>query len=314
MERLSYEQELLLGDRCVARRRITDLIAEEDRQPTAAEKKIIDIGDKAATELVRCYLPFIQGCASRIMERSGGSAGSIVEPGDLVGIGVTNALLRTRSFNPRGSLKPGGHSGVRFANYIKLDIIKAMRKELITNSSVLSVDPIKVMNTSRWNIATKEFFEEFGKHPTDEQIEEITGISKNQILRGNFQRSAATQVEEWTIESDSAEVRMVEASDKISLSEDNIKSSLIMIEVLAEYFTPDDLQFIIEAYGLIDGIPKDPGQLNEYYPDRFKSSMSSRRWFKNIAARMTHPQYRARIALKIAEVKARENSHLMSDA
>lgn len=302
INKLSYEEELALGDRCVAKRKVTDLLELEDRQPTNEEKRIIRDGDAAARELVESYLPFIRSCANKIIKSHGGS-GSILEEGDLVAIGTTNALLRTRSFNPRGKPDENGEqpkrAGKRFANYIRKDVTKAMSREATAMNSVMTGDPTKIINTNRWHAAKMGFREDHGRLPTEHELEELTGLDSTMILNSNYQFSSAGQIEEWTTEADNADVRMIEPSERVELGDDGVLAALTLIRAISHVFKPSEVHYIVQAYGLIDSEPKDPDQLFESYPEKFTSTMASRRWMKGISARITHPQYLRRIRLAL---------------
>ena len=96
---LTYDQELELSGLIVARRKVRDLIEYEDREPTQDEAATMEAGDRAASELVEAYLPFIHKLAHSIARQSNYA----VDPQDLAQEGVVAAIRSTWAFNAQGN-------------------------------------------------------------------------------------------------------------------------------------------------------------------------------------------------------------------
>lgn len=300
-EKLTYQEELTLGDQCVARRAITDLLEEEEREPTEEEAKVIETGDRAASRLVEKYTPFIARLANTEFQKSPHSDGSLAAVDDLINVGVLHALLRTRSFNPRGAMEydGSGRPGVRFATYIRRDASKAMRIALQHGAMVMKVDRPRIANTAIWNATREELKVTLRRTPTDAEISEVTGFGRDKIFSENYIRPRFEQAEEVTIAADSSSMTMKSLGDNVHLSHDNTQAALRFILAVAPHFTLSNTQLMVEMFGIMDGNPKERdamGRLTETYPDIFPKAFIAQRWFKSVSARLTHPQFMARIA------------------
>lgn len=304
-DKLSYEEELVLGDKCVALRRVNDLLEREDREPTPEERKIIEEGNAATQELVQRYLPFITKMANTVFRTSthGGSS-SISSVDDLIQVGSLNAILRSRSFNPRGG--GNGHAGVRFASYIQRDITKAMRSALTSGAMVMKVDPAKVSRTAIWNSTREGLQAKLGRVPKDEEIEQVTGFGRDKIFSTNYIRPQFDQIEDIAAHADSSQMALTQAGDSIMIEEDAMQGALRYCLAVSPHFKVNDVQIMIEMFGITDGVPKERekvGSLAEIYPETFTKPFAAQRWFKQISARLTHPQYMSRIARSLQSTK-----------
>ena len=320
-DRLSYAEELHLGDACVARRKVTDLLeAEGDREPTAEEARIIREGDQAAQKLVQSYLPFIAGCARRVADQARSRTGTIIEIDDLLSRAVINAMLRTRSFNPRrgagaddeildenGAPKPKQPKGVRFAQYIERDIMKVMRADATTASSPFTLEVARVYNAEKWRSARENFIADFERAPTDAELTEITGLNPSQIVSPDrFLRMRGVDVDERPTMPVGDEAN---PHREVRVAPEYLVYGSAVVRALMQVIPAEDLPYLVASYGLFGGEVINAESISARFSDRFAIPASGRRWFRSMTARLTHPQGMARIARTLRSIKALDDRY-----
>ncbi|MDI9907977.1 hypothetical protein [Rhodococcus sp. IEGM 1406] len=245
---LTYEEELRLSDRIVARRRIRDLLQEEEREPLGSELDVVEDGDRAATELIRAYLPHINKIASSIYHRNIQNKSSVGwDRNDLFDEGVIAALRVTNSFNARGT---DNHPGVRFAKYSSLAISKAMNRLIAKNSTPYRADTAAIQATWRWLAATDEFVRDHGRRPTDEELEDITGFACTYVLPSIPSRSTFGDVHD-------PEYVSIPESDPASISDDVAykQSAELLLEVLESMLAEKYMKYARILFSVDENLP-----------------------------------------------------------
>src|SRR5699024_10464539 len=121
----------------------------------------------------------------------------------------------------------------------------------------------------KWVAAKAAFVDEHERQPTDEEMEEITGVRASQIYTGHYLKSSAPQIEEWTTSSDTSDLTLAPVSPLIEYESDNAGYIFTLLLALGEALEPTDMHMALEVYGVLDGNPKDPSYLYEAFPEMF---------------------------------------------
>ncbi|NMM83098.1 hypothetical protein B2J88_01725 [Rhodococcus sp. SRB_17] len=299
---LTYDEELKLSDRVVARRRISDLVTAEDREPMGPEIEVIEDGDQAATELVRAYLPHVSKIASTIFHRNIGNRSSVGwDRNDLFDEGVIAALRVTNSFNARGT---GDHPGIRFANYSSLAIGKAMNRLVAKNSVLHRADTAAIQATWRWHTATDEFVREHGRHPTDEELEDITGFSSTYVVPSIPSRSTFGDVH------DPEYVSILEANPASITDDVSYKQNAeLLLEVLDTMLADKYMKYARILFSVDENRSRDAAETAEILDVPQRRVEAVNEYLMNF---ISHPRYRVWAHQIITEKKAIRDGILAS--
>ncbi|MCD2104872.1 hypothetical protein ACQR36_17245 [Rhodococcus erythropolis] len=279
---LTYDDELALSDRLVARRQVRDKLCAEERAPTEEEAAILSDGETAATDLVRAYLPYISKLASTICDRNIENKSSVGwDRDDLFDEGVIAALKVTNSFNARGT---NNHPGVRFANYSSLAISKAMNRLIAKNSTPYRADTAAIQATWSWLAATDEFVRDHGRRPTDEELEDITGFACTYVLPSIPSRSTFGDVHDPVYVS-------IPETDPASISDDAAykQSAELLLEVLETMLAEKYMKYARILFCADGNVPYEAGNAARILGVPTRRVEAVNEYLLNF---ISHPRYR----------------------
>lgn len=275
---LSYEEELELSDRLVARR---PLVAEsKDRELDATELEVVEQGDRAASTLVEEYIPFIRSIASRIYHSSGTRYVSGIEFDDLVNEGVKGAMSCTNAFNARGKDdKPGR----RFSTYAEPMITKTIKRFVSGESTPISINVDRVQASMKWYAVKTELRTELGREPTDgEMHEKLPDIDTDYVVDIPTRHSM--------VNLDNPESNFdVESEEAASGQDEEYHTNTLTLALQRVGFNEDIVQTFVLYFGCDRGYPRDAVELAQ---DMGIGPRVAQRNINLVQDMLIHPQYR----------------------
>lgn len=290
---LTYEEELELSDFLVLRRRITDTLKEEDRDPDPDEQEDIEKGNKAATDLVEAYLPKIGSIAKSIITRSSNVAASSITMDELINEGVIAALRTTNSFNARGKKK--GHPGVRFGTYCNMAVAKSMSRYIAQLSSPMRLDISVIQDTWIWMAVKEDLRTELGREPSIEEIEERSGKSVEGIEPDLPHRASF-------MDTDHPETREIQdnKSQSVALVGEYAASAERAVQVFGEVFAPHLVNVMSLYFGFDRMYPR---MFDDLADEMGISKKKAKDEINLVESVMIHPKYRVKLKRSIEAMK-----------
>lgn len=279
---LSYEEELAISELIAARREVQDELEKTGNGPSPDQRKIIKVGDAAASQLVEAYLPAIRAMASSMLAKS---SSPNVSFGDLVNQGVVEAMLRTNKFDAR--------RGSRFATYASPAITKAMGRLMAKMSIPVSMDVSVIISSYVWNAARDELRVKLGREPSQEQIEEHCNIDSGYIS------NVPTAATFYNIdESDNPDDVVRSIEQYAEATHEYTKQESALRYALSEVFNEEIAEHMALYFGIDRMYPRDRDELAI---DAGISKRAATAKIKLFNSLIVHPMYRVAIMNKLKE-------------
>lgn len=287
---LSYEEELDLSDLLVARRRVHDLLKEDGRKPTRDEKRIIRDGDRAATELVEHYTPFVWSIASSIARKLSLNNLGAVTYDDLVGEGIIAAIKCCNSFNARGK---DGRPGRRFSTYSSLSISKAMNRYIARNDTPYRMDISVIQDTMIWNSAKRDLENKLRRTPTDDEVAEQVSVDRSRVKDDILRYDSMMDIDDREAYNDPG------SNNVVDLSSEEDAANALLLDLLDRYVVEEFLRAYSAYLGLDLGYPRD---INETAREIGSTRAWTRSKVNTVTDILRHPHYRVAMANRLQEM------------
>lgn len=297
---LSYERELELSDRLVARRPVVEALkvatAEAERmgdevpELSTEDALIVSSGLEAANEIVEEYLPFIRSISSNLYYRNN-LQNSMIEFDDLVQEGAKAAISCTNAFDARGK---GEHPGRRFSGYSEMMIRKTIKRFIDKQSTPMNASVDLIQNSYRWYAVRQELQIKLGRQPTDAEIQEILPDINPNYIADIPRRSSFINLD------DPDRIQSEESHIGNEVSEDE-HHNLRLREALADVRMNEEfIDAIILYFGCDRGLPR---TVDEVARDMDIGLNHAKRLVSRSQDMLIHPQYRVLIARAVEAAK-----------
>lgn len=296
--KLSYEEELELSDRLVARRSVLNSVAEEGRELTPAEARVVREGEKARAELVEAYLPYIRSIAAvfyRKVSNGTGRAPTGISFDDLEQEGVLQAMLVANSFNARG--KDGPNPGLRFANYSNRHISRGISRYLLQMSTPLSAAVDSIKASIKLEEARIEFRDTHNREPSARELEEIVG-NIDALTTPIQARSKSPDVDD-----DYVQRGIAGSSQEIRDGSFDVQCVGTLSVLLQKNFSNPNTELIVSSYlGTDRGQARTDAEVKEHIGAQVEMGIRAIKGeIEIIQHALIHPRYRGRMKRDLRE-------------